>query len=364
MSVVTEVVTHRVESPLLRPFVTAVRRSDTLSSVLVEVRDDAGRSGWGEAPTSWRVTGESPAGVVAAVEGALAPAVTGLPTHDPDEASRALAAAIVGNHAARMAVDCAMFDLAARTAGRTLHGFLGAGTGSVRTDVTLSLPSGRDAWDGLLADATARVAQGFDVLKVKAGPAADLLPLLLLLRDAVGPHVALRVDANQAWDPDEAIAVIRAVEEAGVDLELVEQPVARDDLAGLVRVADAVDVPVLADESVWTRRQLRELLALGRVDLVNVKLAKSGGLGEARALVEAAHAEGVGVIVGCMLESHVGIAAAAALAATVGGGTHDLDGGTWLARSPVEGGAQYDGATIVLPDAPGTGITGIVGAGA
>src|SRR5689334_1571625 len=175
MSVVTEVVTHRVASPLLRPFVTAVRRSDTLSSVLVEVHDDAGRSGWGEAPTSWRVTGESPETVVAAVEGALAPALVGLPVDEPEAASRALAAAIVGNHAGRMAVECAMFDLAARAAGVPLHRLLGAedAAAAVRTDITLSLPTGRDARDALLATAVERVAEGFDVLKLKAGPAAE-----------------------------------------------------------------------------------------------------------------------------------------------------------------------------------------------
>jgi L-alanine-DL-glutamate epimerase-like enolase superfamily enzyme len=119
----------------------------------------------------------------------------------------------------------------------------------------------------------------------------------------------------------------------------------------------------MADESVWTRRQLLELLALGRVGYVNIKLAKTGGMREALALAELARAHDLAVVVGCMLESHVGISAAASFAAAVSGAgaaaVNDLDGGLWFAESPVSGGARYEGPRIVLPDAPGFGITGL-----
>ncbi len=149
----------------------------------------------------------------------------------------------------------------------------------------------------------------------------------------------------------------------GLDLEFVEQPTARDDIRGLVEVASRVRLPIMADESVWTRRQLLELLAVGRVGYVNIKLAKTGGLREALALAELAREHGLGVVVGCMLESHVGITAAASLATALAGGghrmAHDLDGGLWLASSPVVGGARYDGPRITLADVPGFGIAGL-----
>jgi len=365
---VSAVHVHRVSTRLLRPFVTAVRRAETLDSVVVEVRDSEGRSGWGEAPTSWRVTGESVEGVTAVVEQALAPAVRGLPVDDPAAASRALERAAVANNSARMAVDCALYDLAAQHAGLPLWRYLGGYDGAVTTDMTLSMTS--DSAE-LLATAREHVAAGFDTLKVKAGATGPSPEQLRELRDAVGAGVTLRVDANQAWSVEQAVATIQAAERLEVGLELVEQPVPRDDIHGLAQVARRVSTPVLADESVWTRRQLLELLRTGPVPLVNIKLAKTGGIREALAVAELARDRGVGVLVGCMLESHVGITAAASLAAAVATTAEttglpraqDLDGGLWLAASPVVGGAVYDRSRIVLPDAPGLGIAALVSPG-
>ena len=364
MAHVSSVHVHRVSTKLLRPFVTAVRRADALDSIVVEVRDSDGRSGWGEAPTSWRVTGESVESVVAAVEQALAPAVVGMDVADPAATSLALAQAVVGNNSARMAVDCALYDLAAQLAGVPLWRYLGGRDGVVVTDMTLSVTSDAAA---LLSTAREHVAAGFGTLKIKVGAEGPSPERLRELRDAVGAGIGLRVDANQAWSVEQAVAAIEAAERLGVGLELVEQPVHRDDVRGLTEVAGRVETPVLADESVWTTRQLRELLAAGPVPLVNIKLAKTGGIREALAVAELARANGVGVLVGCMLESHVGISAAASVAAAVAtpdadgeARAQDLDGGLWLAGSPVTGGAVYDRSRILLPDAPGLGIAGLV----
>src|ERR1700733_9751493 len=110
MARIHSVTVHRRSIPLVRPFVTAVRVAHEVDAVLVEVRDDDGRSGWGEAPTSWRVTGESAVSVTAVVEGPLGAAVVGLSADDPAGASAALERAIVGNSSARMAVECAVYD--------------------------------------------------------------------------------------------------------------------------------------------------------------------------------------------------------------------------------------------------------------
>lgn len=362
VATVSSIRIHHLSTPLVRPFVTAARRADVLDSIVVEVRDSDGRSGWGEAPTSWRVTGESAAGVTAVVEQALAPAITGMPTDDPAAISRALCAAVVGNNAARMAVDCACYDAAAQAADQPLWRYLGAASGEVTTDMTLSVESDTAA---LVQRAREHVATGFRTLKVKVGVHGPSADQLAAIRDAVGDRVRLRVDANQAWTGAEARAAIAAFHDRAVGLEFVEQPVHRDDVDALVDVAATADVPVLADESVWTRRQLREVLAVGRVAAVNVKLAKTGGILEALALARAAREAGVGVIVGCMLESQVGISSGAAVAAALRDGAadspaaQDLDGGCWLADSPVVGGVVSDGPRLTLPDEPGLGIHGI-----
>jgi L-alanine-DL-glutamate epimerase-like enolase superfamily enzyme len=355
---------HRRSVPLVRPFVTAVRAAYEVDAVLVEVRDSEGRSGWGEAPTSWRVTGESVASVTAAVEGPLGAAVAGMPADEPAEASAALERAVVRNSSARMAVECAVYDLAARAAGVPLFRYLGGREQTLRTDMTLSAAVTAVETRELLRTAVEQVAAGFRTLKVKTGAGGDDVATLAAVREAVGPDVTLRVDANQGWTPRQAVAVISAWEDAGVDVELVEQPVHRDDLESLAFVTARVATPVLADESVWTRRDLRQVMAGHAADMVNIKLAKTGGLREAFALARLAREHGVGVLVGCMSETHVGIASAAALASALAtaGGTpvpQDLDAGLWLTASPVDGGIAYEGESITLPALPGTGILGL-----
>ncbi len=185
---------HEVPVPLVRPFVTAIRRVDAVASVLVELRDSEGRCGWGEAPASWRVTGESFASVSAVLERALAPAILGMPTDDPAAISRACAQAAVANNAARMAVDCAAYDLAAQQAGLPVWRYLGGSEGTPQTDMTLSASTDTAA---LVQAALEHRAAGFTTLKVKVAAGSDTVAQLLAIRAAVGPEITLRVDATR-----------------------------------------------------------------------------------------------------------------------------------------------------------------------
>jgi o-succinylbenzoate synthase len=365
MTTIDEVLVHRRTIPLVRPFVTAVRTAYALEAVVVELRDSDGRSGWGEAAVSWRVTGESPQSVTAAVLGPLREALAGLPVADLDAVSAAIRGAVAQNPSARSAVECAAYDLAARLAEEPLWRHLGGERRIVGTDMTLSALGPDERLDDLVASAAAHVEAGFTTLKVKAGGGGDDRRAVAAVRAAVGPEVTLRVDANQGWTPRQAVETMTAWEDDGVGLELVEQPVPRDDVAGLAYVARSVATPVMADESVWTRRQLDELLTRGARTLVNIKLAKTGGPREALALAQRAADEGLPTIVGCMSESDVAIATAAALASVLDtrgwslGGAHDLDAGQWIAAGPVLGGVRYRGGAIDLGDAAGTGIAGL-----
>jgi L-alanine-DL-glutamate epimerase-like enolase superfamily enzyme len=289
-----------------------------------------------------------------------------------------------------MALDCAIYDLAAQGRGVGVAQYLrDAGTPheskepdhrprsprrrdelalSVRTDVTLSAVRDEFEEDALVASATQYVRDGVDTLKIKVGAGGDDVRALTRVRRSVGTGVTLRIDANQAWTPQRALAVIGALEDAGVDVSVIEQPVYRDDLDGLALVTRHSHTPIMADESLWTRRDLREILHAHAADWINIKLAKTGGLREALALYHAARDAGLGVIIGCMAETHVGIAAAAALAALVDERgphptlAHDLDGGLLLTRSPVLGGVHYEGARISLGTAAGLGIEGLADA--
>ncbi|MEU8297386.1 dipeptide epimerase [Micromonospora sp. NPDC048909] len=349
--------THRLSAPLHTPFVTALRRTTTVDTLVVEVIDSDGRSGFGEAPQVWQVTGASIGGSEACVRELLGPMLTG---RDPDELVARCAEvqrAVVGNEAAKAAVDVALHDLAARRLGVPLVRLLGGTALAVPTDVTLAAGDPAD----LAAAARKRHAEGFGVLKLKVGTdAAGDLDRVRAVRAAVGPDVRIRLDANQGWTAREAVRVIRGIEDARLDVELVEQPVAGWDLDGLAWVSDRVDVPILADEAVFGARDLVEVIRRRAADMVNVKLAKCGGLQPARTLLDLAAAHGMGTVVGSMMESGIGIGAAASLVAAYGTtAVSDLDAAWWLAWSPVRGGIRYEAAKVLLPDAPGLGVTSI-----
>jgi L-alanine-DL-glutamate epimerase-like enolase superfamily enzyme len=357
MSRIERVRCHPVSVPLHTPFVTALRSTTTTESLLVEVTDSDGLSGWGEAPQVWQVTGDSVAGAEACVTGPLATAVVGGDCDDLMELTRGVAGAVARNHGAKAAIDVALHDLTARRRGVSLPVLLGSTTHRVATDVTLS--AGSPAALGEVA--ATRVKDGFVVLKLKVGTdAAADVERVLAARAAVGPDVALRLDANQGWTAREAVRVISALEDAGADVELVEQPVRAEDLDGLAWVTARVATPVMADESVYGVRDLVEVIRRRAADMVNVKLAKCGGIAPARTLLELARAHEMGTIVGSMMETHVGVGAAASLVAAYGTTTvSDLDAAWWAASSPVRGGLRYEGATVVLPDSPGLGVEGL-----
>ncbi len=346
--------THRVSAPLHTPFVTALRTATAVESLLVEVVDSDGRSGFGEAPQVWAVTGASIAGSQAAVDEVIGPRLAGRDADDLVARCREVAGAVVGNEAAKAAVDVALHDLAARRLGVPLARLLGGSSLRVPTDVTLSAGSPQE----LAGAAKDRVADGFTVLKVKVGKDAggDLAGIKAVC-EAVGPHVVVRLDANQGWTAREAVRILNQISALGLPIELVEQPVKRADLDGLAYVTDHVDIPIMADESVFGVRDLVEVIRRRAADLVNVKLAKCGGLSVARTLLALAEAHDMGTCVGSMMETSVGIGAAASLVAAHSTTlVSDLDAAWWLAAAAVKGGPRYEGGTLVLSNEPGLGV--------
>ncbi|MGR7000423.1 GNAT family N-acetyltransferase [Yinghuangia aomiensis] len=192
-----------------------------------------------------------------------------------------------------------------------LPALLGNAAAPVRSDLTVSV----DSPSAMAAAAREAVAEGFDTLKLKlADPEADVQRVAAVHAALGGGDRAtvLRVDANQAWSPAEAVRVLDGIAALGIDLELVEQPVRADDIAGLAAVRRGSPWPVLADESVFTAEDVRRVADASAADLVNLKLLKCGGLGPARDVVAACAETGLGLVIGCMLEPAEGVAAAPA----------------------------------------------------
>ena len=190
--------------------------------------------------------------------------------------------------------------------------------------------------------------------------AAARLDRIALAAPGPSSESLLVVSLRGGWDALSAVRVVRELEDSGLGVTLVEQPVPARDHLGLAHVRAHVDTPVMADESLVDLEDLVSLVRLGACDAVNVKLAKCGGLTPAAELLEVAARHGLGTMVGSMMESHLGVGAAGSLVAAVGTTWGaDLDAAWWAAASPYVGGPAYQGPVLVLPDAPGLGVTGL-----
>ena len=218
------------------------------------------------------------------------------------------------------------------------------------------LPTEEMVRDSLLA-----VEKGFHVLKVKVGKGgAKDVERIREIRNAVGKDIVIRVDANQGWTREEAVSTITAMEDAGLGIELVEQPVSYHDFKGMQYVTAQVETPILADESVFSYEDAVRLMEEKGADLINIKLMKTGGIHEAVRICDAADQFGVKCMIGCMLESKVSVSAGVHLAAARSCVTMaDLDGPSLCRIDPYEGGPVYEGPHIFLKEDNGIGITGV-----
>jgi L-alanine-DL-glutamate epimerase-like enolase superfamily enzyme len=179
----------------------------------------------------------------------------------------------------------------------------------------------------------------------------------------VAGRATLRLDANQGWTAQEAVHALQTLEAAGVVLELVEQPVKAHDLAGLRHVRERVATPVMADESVFGPAQALALIRMQAADIINIKLMKAGGISRAAQIADLCGEHGIDCMIGCMLESSIGVAAAVHLAIAKSAVITkiDLDGPSLCRHDPVDGGVQFNDAQIRVSDAPGLGIRSIDG---
>lgn len=251
--------------------------------------------------------------------------------------------AIPAAASARAAVSAAAHDLLGKKLGRPLFELFGLDPNlAPPSSFTIAIPENESDLVRRLAD-----AKDYPILKVKLGTDRDEWIVRTIRR--IEPRKLLRVDANAAWTVERTIAMASFLADHGV--ELIEQPLPKDDIDGFWRLRGRSPIPIIADESCIDSRDLPRLD--GAVDGVNIKLAKCGGLAEARRMAIEARHRGMKVMLGCMVESSLGITAAAHLAPLVD--YADLDGAALLANDPFVG-ATIDMGLIRLTDAPGLGV--------
>ncbi len=351
--------TAEVNIPLVTPFKTALRTVDHVNDIVVRVTADNGETGYGEAPPTAVITGDTKGSIRCAIEEFIAPSLIGMETDNLDGIMRKLHGCILKNTSAKAAVDMAVYDLFAKSCGKPLYKVLGGNRTEIETDLTISV----NEIDEMVSDSLKAVAQGFNILKIKVGKESlKDIERIRAIRDAVGPDVKLRIDANQGWTAKDAVRIIRTLEDMGVEMDLVEQPVSAHDFAGMKYVTGQVNTKILADESVFSPEDAICLIQERAADLINIKLMKTGGIYEALKVCAIAESYGVECMIGCMLESKIAVSAAAHLAAGKGVITRaDLDGPSLCRVDPYTGGPVYEGSRIIMNETPGIGIIGVPG---
>jgi L-alanine-DL-glutamate epimerase-like enolase superfamily enzyme len=345
--------------PLKRPFKTALRQVTTAEDIVIKVHTDEGITGLGSAPATVVITGDSHKSAAEAIQNTILPAIIGMDIDHRETILQRIQMSMVHNTSAKAAVDIAVHDLFGKHYGLPLYRFFGGKSQCIPSDLTISINEPNE----MAADARCAIDAGYHCLKLKVGiDATRDLARIRAVRQAVGPRVALRLDANQGWSAKEAVRTIRTLEDAGLDIELIEQPVSAYDLDGLKWVTDHVTTAIMADESAFSPHDVFRLVSMRACDLINIKLMKAGGLGPAAQIAALAAASGIECMMGCMLESKIGITAAASLSAGVSVITkNDLDAADLMTGDPISGGICYEKDTLILPNAPGLGITDVKG---
>ena len=354
---ITEVRLGKLSVPLRVPFKTALRTVNSVEDVIVELRTDTGAVGYGEAPPTGAVTGDTTGAIIGAIQDHIAKSILGRDVDDFEDLLQTVQKCIVKNTSAKAAVDIALWDLYGQLYGIPVYKLMGGARKHIVTDITISVNDPEE----MARDAVSAVERGYDCLKVKVGanPTLDVARLAAV-RQAVGNDVCIRIDANQAWQPKEAVRILNQMQERGLALEFVEQPVKAQDLAGMKYVTERSYVPVLADESVFSPEDALKIMQMGAADMVNIKLMKCGGLYNALKIVSAAEVYGVECMIGCMLEAKISVNAAVELACAKKIITRiDLDGPVLCSEDPIIGGAVFNEKNITVSDGPGLGIKGV-----
>ena len=344
---------EKVQIPLKEPFKVAFTTVSYLESVLIQVSTDNGCIGFGEAAPFAPVTGETVDGVIAVLE-LFKTGLLGMDPMDIEAVHAMMDGVIGGNGAAKCAVDLAMYDLMGKSMGLPVYKLLGGYSNVVHNDITIGISSPQS----MAAEAKRLVeTEGYHILKIKAGiNYKDDILAMKLIREAVGPDIRLRADANQGYSVSDAVCALEGFKEYGI--EAVEQCLPHWDMEGSAFIRSKVNgIQIMLDESIHGPMDAARACRLGAADILNIKLMKCGGLYPASKINAVAEANGVTCMVGCMLETKLAITAGLSLVAAKKNVTEaDCDSFLYYKENPIEGGFTQERDIFTLLDEPGFGV--------
>lgn len=334
--------------PLRKPFVTSLDSTYQYDGVLVKIETDENVYGWGEAAPSKNVTKETKESVLKSLN-EIKPLII---DENPFEVEKIMDKTnYVFGSSAKASVDIALHDILGKRIGLPLKNVFGNSQKEIRTSITVSISDVENA----VRESVKIVDNGGRNIKLKIGLRADEdIEKIKKIRESVGYEPRIRVDANQGYSVETAISTLRRMEK--YELEFVEQPVNAKDIEGMRQVRNNVSIPVMADESVHTPKDAVNIIKNDAADMINIKIMKSG-LSNALKIADICSAAGITCMVGCMIETKIGITA----------GTHlalgkriiryaDLDGHLDLKFDPTINGVRTEKGVNKTGDGAGLGL--------
>lgn len=337
--------------PLEVPYKIAYETVDVAHNVFLRIVTDSSHVGYGCAAPDEMITGESVDSVLVAIETVVDPTLRGCDPLRFVAIVEQLKSFLGEQPSVLAAVDMALFDILGKHAAMPLWKILGGYRDCIRTSVTIGILSERET----VCQANRWVSDGFQALKLKGGLDVESdIERVMAVRKAVGDEIELRFDANQGFSVEEALHFVDETRTAR--LELIEQPTPRGKPDLLGRVTEGAHLAVMADESLMTLRDAFRLASEGLADMVNVKLMKVGGISDALQINAVARSARIEVMVGCMDESALGIAAGLHMALARPNIVYaDLDAHLALRDDPAAGAVVLRDGTLFPTDRPGLG---------
>ncbi|WP_049995847.1 dipeptide epimerase [Halococcus sediminicola] len=347
MITIEEITVEPLDLPLEEPFEIALGTQHKASNILVKVRTESGTTGIGEASPLPPVTGETQDAAVETVRAAT-DLLNGADLTDYRNLIEELHQTFPGMVSATFALETALLDAYCRELDLPLAALFGGSPKPISTDLTIPIVEPNAARER----AREAVNQGYTEIKVKTGTTIERdLNRIEAVAD-VASTCELKVDGNQGWSPAQTCQFAREVADTGIDISLIEQPVSKTDLKGLNYIRAKISIPIAADETVFSPADALRVINEDAADIINIKLGKSGLL-RAADIASIAQAAGRELMIGCMLESAIGIHTSAHFVSGRGGFSYiDLDGNKLIANDIIE----TNNTPEIAPSGPGHGV--------